>query len=286
MTQQDLQIQGKFLEDSVKIGQIFHYTVFVKHPKNQEIFFPPIHQALGAFEPVKRDYFVTQTKGESSLDSVIYTFRLFNIQKSHILKFPVYVMENQDCTLIQAKPDTIFLKRLVKNPEKVDLEKVYSQIEIPLLAPKTELKNILSWGIGLILLSGLTYWFFGNRIKQAYHLYLLWRKNLEFRRTFQRYFRNITNTTVGLRNLEKAFTLWKVYLESLSKIPYSTFTTKEMLDNLNVKHLDKYLNEMDSAIYGGNFSSKTTESLNHLMTIATNIYQSKRRKIKLESKKK
>jgi hypothetical protein len=59
-----------------------------------------------------------------------------------------------------------------------------------------------------------------------------------------------------------------------------------MLDNLNVKHLDKSLNEMDSAIYGGNFSTKTIESLNFLMGIANNIYETERRKIKLESKKK
>jgi hypothetical protein len=58
-----------------------------------------------------------------------------------------------------------------------------------------------------------------------------------------------------------------------------------MLDNLNVKHLDKFLNEIDSAIYGGNFSEKTIESVNFLLTIANNFYQSERRKIKLEGKK-
>lgn len=286
MQEKELQIEGKFLEDSVKIGQIFHYTVFVKHPKNQEIFFPSVHQNIGTFEPVKREYFVTKTKGQNSIDSAIYTFRLFNIQKSHILNFPIYVMNDQDCTLISPKPDTIFIKHLVKHPENVNLDAIYSQIAIPHLAPKTELKNILSWGLGVLLFAGLVYWFFGNRIKQTYKLYLLWRKNLDFRRSFQRYFRNISNSTLGLRNLEKAFTLWKIYLESLTQIPFSTFTTKEMLDNLNVKRLDKYLNEMDSAIYGGNFSTKTMDSVTELMNIANNIYQSERRKIKLESKKK
>ena len=286
MNQKEIQIHGKFLEDSVKIGQIFHYSVFVKHPKNQEIFFPSIDQNLGPFEPVKREYFVTKTSGENSIDSAIYTFRLFNIQKSHILNFPIYVLNGQDCTLVMPKTDTIFLKRLVKNPENIQLDSVYSQLKIPFLPQKTELKNIFSWSVGFILLTGIIYWFFGNRIKQTYKLYLLWRKNLEFRRSYQRYFKNITNSAVGLRNLEKAFTLWKIYLESLTKIPFSTFTTKEMLDNLNVKHLDKYLNELDSAIYGGNFSSKTMESMNDLINIATSIYQSERRKIKLERKKK
>jgi Golgi nucleoside diphosphatase len=74
-------------------------------------------------------------------------------------------------------------------------------------------------------------------------------------------------------------------MESLTSIPFSTFTTKEMLDNLNVKYLDKSLNDLDSAIYGGNFSEKTIESVNFLLSIANNFYQSERRKIKLANKK-
>jgi hypothetical protein len=285
MIQKPLQVQGKFIEDSVKIGQTFRYTVWTKHPQNQEILFPSMEQRFGEFEPVKRDYFVSKTKGNTSLDSAVYTFRLFDLRDTHILHFPIYLMDGQDCTLISPQPDTIFLKRLVKNPEKINLDSLYSQIEIPLLSPRTELKNILSWSIGSFVLLSIVYWLFGNKIKQTFKLYLLWRKNLDFRRAFQRYNKNITNSSVGLRNLEKAFTLWKNYLEKLTHIPFSTFTTKEMLDNLNVKHLDKSLNEMDSAIYGGNFTAKTIESLNFLMGIANNIYETKRRKIKLENKK-
>lgn len=280
-----MQIEGRFIEDSVKIGQSFRYTISVRHSKNQEVFFPDLTRPLGAFEVVKRDYFSTQTQGNNSLDSAVYTFRLFNLQPLQVLRFPIYLMNEQDCTLVTSKADTIFLKRLVKHPEKVDLNKVYQEIEIPLLSPRVELKNILSWGLGIILLLGLIYWFFGNKIKQSFKLYLLWRKNLEFRRSFQRYFKNIANSNVGLRNLEKSFALWKNYMESLTSIPFSTFTTKEMLDNLNVKYLDKSLNDLDSAIYGGNFSEKTIESVNFLLSIANNFYQSERRKIKLENKK-
>ena len=280
-----IQIEGRFIEDSVKIGQAFRYTISIRHSKNQEVFFPDLSHPLGAFQPVKREYFSTQTNGNSSLDSAVYTFRLFSLENTQVLRFPIYLLNEQDCTLVNSKADTIFLKRLVKNPEKVDLNKMYSEIEIPLLSPKVELKNILTWGIGLAILFGIIYWFFGNKIKQSFLLYLLWRKNLEFRRSFQRFFRNIANSNEGLRNLEKSFALWKNYLESLTSIPFSTYTTKEMLDNLNVKHLDKFLNELDSAIYGGNFSEKTIESVNFLLTIANNFYQSERRKIKLEEKK-
>jgi hypothetical protein len=85
---------------------------------------------------------------------------------------------------------------------------------------------------------------------------------------------------VGLSNLEKAFSAWKKYVEELTKLPFTTFTSKEMLDNLADEAMEKVLNEMDSAIYGGNFSAKTTESVDYLESLATNLYESEQDKIK------
>jgi len=39
------------------------------------------------------------------------------------------------------------------------------------------------------------------------------------------------------------------------------------------------LNEMDSAIYGGNFSTNTTESVQYLDALATNLYEVEQEKI-------
>jgi hypothetical protein len=84
---------------------------------------------------------------------------------------------------------------------------------------------------------------------------------------------------VGLLNLEKAFSAWKKYIEELTKLPFTTFTSKEMLDNLADEAMEKVLNEMDSAIYGGNFSTNTTESVQYLDALAANLYEVEQEKI-------
>mgnify|MGYP000235494636 CR=1 FL=1 len=57
-------------------------------------------------------------------------------------------------------------------------------------------------------------------------------------------------------------------------------------DSLSRKLMNKALKAIDSAIYGGNFSEKTMESVNIMVEIANAAYQTERRKIKLERKKK
>ena len=54
MQETPFRIKGKFLEDSVVIGQPVHYSLYVSHPKAQEVFFPNANQNFGAFETVKK----------------------------------------------------------------------------------------------------------------------------------------------------------------------------------------------------------------------------------------
>lgn len=285
MQQKPIQIKGQFLEDSVKIGQQIHYSLSVRHSKNQEVFFPGVNQNYGAFQAVERTYFPTRTDASGSIDSAVYTFKLFQIENQHSLAIPIYLMQEADCTKIYPVKDQIYLKRLVPHPEKINLDSLYQHVPIAPLQPKTDLKNVVIWGLGLLVLTGLIYWFLGKSLKRWFKLYVLWRKNAEFRRVYQRLIRNIENNQLGLQNLERAFSLWKKYLESLTFKPFTTFTTKEMVDTLENKQLAKALHELDSAIYGGNFSGKTTDSVNMLMEIANSIYQEERKFISQENKK-
>ncbi|MCZ2473378.1 hypothetical protein [Aquirufa ecclesiirivi] len=285
MQQKPIQIKGQFLEDSVKIGQQIHYSLSVRHGKNQEIFFPSVNQTFGAFQAVERTYFPTRTDESGSIDSAVYTFQLFRIENQQSLAIPVYLMQEADCTKIYPIKDHVYLKRLVPHPEKINLDSLYQHVTIAPLQPKTDLKNVVIWGLGLLIFTGLIYWFLGNSLKKWFKLYVLWRKNAEFRRFYQRYIRNIENNQMGLQNLERAFSLWKKYLESLTLKPFTTFTTKEMVDTLENKQLAKALHELDSTIYGGNFSGKTTDSVNMLLEIANSIYQEERTFISQENKK-
>ncbi len=286
MQERPLHIKGKFLEDSAKIGQPIHYSLQVIHPKGQELFFPGIQSAFGVFEPVKKEYFKTKSTADGNLDSAVYTFRFFDIADYQSLSLPIYLLQGSDCTQVFPKPDTIFLQRLVPHPEKINMEQVFQQVAIPTLSPKTDLKNVFIYGISIFILSGLIYWVFGKQFIRWYQLYRLWRKNLDFRRSYQRLSRSISSEPKGLQNLEKAISVWKSYLENLIHVPFSTYTTKEMVDNLRDKRLVKALQAIDSAIYGGNFSEKTMDSVKFLTEIAHGVYQKEREKISSETRKK
>jgi len=214
------------------------------------------------------------------LDSAVYTLRLFNLAPVQKLQIPIYLVQEPDCTIIYPVIDSIHLKRLLPHPEQIDLDSLYQSIPIEPISPKTDLKNVFATGISLFILAGLIYWIFGKTITKLFQRYLLWKRHREFRRSFQRYTRQVAGTPVGLSNLEKAFSTWKKYVEELTQLPFTTFTSKEMLDNLADDAMEKVLNEMDSAIYGGNFSAKTTESVQYLDALATNLYEIEQEKIK------
>jgi hypothetical protein len=279
MQQTPFIIKGKFQEDSAVIGQPIHYSLYVKHPKDQEVFFPKANQNFGSFETVKREFFATKTTASGSLDSAVYTLRLFNLAPVQKLQIPIYIQQEPDCTLIYPVVDSIYLKRLLPHPEQIDLDSLYQSIPIQPVSPKTDLKNVVAVGISLLILVGLIYWIFGKAITKLFKRYLLWRRHREFRRTFQRYARQVAGTPVGLSNLEKAFSTWKKYVEALTQLPFTTFTSKEMLDNLADETMEKVLNEMDSAIYGGNFSTNTVESVQYLDALAGNLYALEQEKI-------
>jgi hypothetical protein len=279
MQQTPFIIKGKFQEDSAVIGQPIHYSLYVKHPKDQEVFFPKANQNFGSFETVKREFFATKTSASGSLDSAVYTLRLFNLAPVQKLQIPIYIQQEPDCTLIYPVVDSIYLKRLLPHPEQIDLDSLYQSIPIQPVSPKTDLKNVVAAGISLLILAGLIYWIFGKAITKLFKRYLLWRRHREFRRTFQRYARQVAGTPVGLSNLEKAFSTWKKYVEALTQLPFTTFTSKEMLDNLADETMEKVLNEMDSAIYGGNFSTNTVESVQYLDALAGNLYALEQEKI-------
>lgn len=286
MQEKPIQISGSFIEDSAKIGQPVHYVLKVLHSKNQELFFPGNNKKFGHFEPIKKEYFSTQTSEKGSLDSAIYTFKFFDIADFQTLSLPIYLINKSDCTQIYPKVDTLFLKRLLPHPELINVDTMIRNVEIPLIKPKTNIKNVFIGGVEILLFSGIIYWVFGANISRTYRYYKLWRKNIEFRRVFQRQSRSISQDPKGIQRLENATLVWKIYIEKLTKTPFSTFTTTEMVDNLKDKRLAKALKAIDSAIYGGNFSEKTMESVNIMVEIANAAYQTERRKIKLERKKK
>ncbi|MEY4384020.1 MAG: hypothetical protein RI995_1562 [Bacteroidota bacterium] len=286
MNPKQIKVFGRFQEDSVKIGQKFHYSLWVKHSGKNELFFPATNTSIPPFEITQKDYFKTKklTNGEY-VDSAVYHLQLFQPESPRILSLPIYAANDIDCTAIYPAKDIIYVKNLVKSPEKIDLNDLYQQIPFEPIQPKKDIKTFLFDILILLIIVGIINWLFGKRLRMAFELFISWRKNRDFKRAYQRLQRNINNSESGLRNLEKAIVLWKNYLENISGLPFSTSTSKEIIDLLPEKRLEKALNEMDSAIYGGNFSKNTLQSVENLLVIAASMYKRQHKKIRINFRK-
>lgn len=287
MIPQEIKVWGKFQEDSVKIGQKIHYSLWVKHEGKNELFFPNTSNQWGSFEITQKDYFKTKTlKSGEYVDSAVYQMRVFSTDNPKVLQLPIYVASDIDCTAVYPKSDTLYIKKLVPNAETINLDSLYQSIPIEPLTPKKDIKTFLFDLLLLIIFIAVINWVLGKRIRMGFELYLLWRKNRDFNRSFNRLFRNINASETGLKNLEKILILWKTYLENITGLGFSTSTSKEIIDLLPDKRLEKTLNDVDFAIYGGNYSENTMKSLENLLEIADSMYKKGQQKIHLTYRKK
>jgi len=284
--QDNFQVKGKFQEDSVKIGEKIHYSLWVKHSGKQELFFPGTQQNFGDFEVSQKDFFKTRAIGKGHyVDSAVYQLRLFQSHNPKILQIPVYISSEIDCTAVFPKRDTIYVKTLVKSPENIQLDSLFQSIPFQPISPKKDIKTVLFDLIVLLLIVGIINAILGKRIKLWIQLYFHWRKFRDFQRSFLRLIKNVNNTPLGIHNLEKALVLWKNYLEQITGLGFATSTSKEIIDLMPENRLEKALNELDFTIYGGNFSENTSKHLEILLKIAQSKYNRGRQIMYLKFKK-
>ncbi|MFT4033144.1 MAG: hypothetical protein QM669_12045 [Siphonobacter sp.] len=263
--------QGKFLVDSFKIGKPFQYTLSYVHDPKLDIFFPDSTYDFTPFKLLQRRFFTTHTNEKGSLDSAVYTFVLFDKVATHHFKLPIYTLVGKDCTLTYTNEDSIYVQSLLKNKSVPTILKQDTQL-IP-LEPQINFTLYLFVILGSIVLGALINWLFGQAISRRWRQFQLWRRYLEFRSTYQRYIRGAGEPRQAVTNVERAVSLWKRYLERLEGRPFTTFTTKETLEQFPQElELGSALRETDAVVYGGVASPQTQESLRILRDLAIRTY--------------
>ena len=261
------------MADSVEIGKPISYTLSYRHLPAEEVFFPDTTYNFYPFELLKRSYLPTETDKRGSLDSVIYTFVTFDINKVQKLNLPIYVLSKKDCTAVFSSPDSVFLKEMIRgNLQNLSLK---SETKIVPLEQETNYPKLVGYLFGLFMVGFIIYGFFGKFIRKQYRLFLFQRRQKDFLNTYKR----LTKGTLNADNLGKALVLWKKHLQWLSKKPYSSYTTKEIIDQLPNERLEEALRDVDSAIYGGILSTQMPFAMNVLQEKAIEIYKNRRQEL-------
>ena len=268
--------KGKFLSDSVRIGLPVQYALSYRHKATADVFFPDSSYNFSPFEMVKREYFNTVTDQHGSLDSVIYTLISFEVTPTQELSLPVYVRAKRDCTRVFAPMDYVILSSIIKSNINIDTLSLKKDTRLIPIAQQVNFPLIFLIIIGLLLIIGMVFWFFGKPIRRQIRLFNFKRRYDDFRKLFQRLSRGTEDAKRRLENIEKAVVLWKKYIERIENKPFTTFTTKEILDNLKDNRLSDALREIDATVYGGVYSNQTIASLQVLQELAEGLYHERR----------
>lgn len=268
--------KGKFLSDSVKVGLPVKYALSYRHKATADVFFPDSAYNFAPFEMVKREYFNTVTDQNGSLDSVVYTLISFEVTPVQELSLPVYVRAKRDCTRVFAPMDYVILNSIINPNVNIDSLSLKKDTRLIPIAQQVNFPLIFLIIIGLLLITGMVFWFFGKPIRRQIRLFNFKRRYDDFRKLFQRLSRGTDDAKKRLENIEKAVVLWKKYIERIENKPFTTFTTKEILDNLKDNRLSDALREIDATVYGGVYSSKTIASLQVLQELAEGLYRERR----------
>ncbi len=273
---QELKPQGGFLSDSLKIGLPVQYTLSLRHPAELQVVFPDSGYRFAPFEWVGKRYFPTRTDSRGSLDSVVYTLSTFNINPVQRLRLPVFIVSQKDCTAIYAETDSVFVRQMITQPPKFLPPRVNLQY-----VPVRPTFDYVFWAAvtltsGLLLL--LIYAAFGKGIKRQFRRYRLWRAHRNFVGAYEKLRRRVRQQKEPVA-VENTVTLWKRYMEGLHGKPYSSYTTKEIVEIIPDPQLADSLQTADRAIYGNLIPEEIYGALRTLQSIAGIFYRRKQAEV-------
>jgi hypothetical protein len=278
---QEVNVQGRFLADSIKIGEQIPYSLTARYPSSLNLVFPDSTFSFTPFEIQKKKYFPTISKNNVSYDSTVYFLTTFEIDSIQTLRLPIFSIHPKDCTAFYAFPDTIFLKQLIKAvPDSIAAH------ELPLKTNTTyqNVKWLLNYWvfiivIGVLLISAVSVWIiFGKRIKKYFMLRRLQRKHNSFLQKFSKSTEQL-RSGFTVKHAENALVVWKGYMEDLMAQPFTTATSKEILQREKDEPLGKALQSVDRMIYKAN-DSYSEEAIASLHQYAQQRFMNKVDEIK------
>jgi hypothetical protein len=263
---QSVSIQGRFLSDSIKIGEQVPYSLTARYPSSLNLVFPDSTFSFAPFEIQKKKYFPTLSKNNISFDSTVYFLTTFEIDSIQTLSLPVFSIHAKDCTAFYSTTDTIFLKQLIKAvPDSIAAQ------ELPLKTNTTyqNVRWLLNYWViiivtGVLLLSSIIVWvIFGKRIKKYFVLRRLQRKHNSFLQQFSKSAERL-RSGFTVNHAENVLVVWKGYMEELLAQPFTTATSREILLREKDEALGNALQSVDRMIYKSNdsYSEEAITSLN------------------------
>jgi hypothetical protein len=268
---------GKFLKDSVCIGQPVKYSLSFYHNRKAELFFPDSAWSFAPFEYMSKEYFPTHTSDSMSLDSAVYTLRTFEVKNNLELALPVFIIEQGDTIHQFSSHDKIAIKQYIDSvPDTLVFKNDAAYKNVPV---KFNYPYYLSFSLLIIVTFVASYFIFGKAIFRNYRLYKMYSNHVLFLRTFDKLQKEMEDSP-NLTAMEKVLGEWKNYLTKLEHKPINTFTTTEIISLFNKEELKENLQEVDRSIYSGSITGDPSKALSVLKKFSNKRYKKRRKELK------
>lgn len=221
---QEIKVEGRFLKDSTKIGEIIPYSLSVSYPSQINLVFPDSTFDFSPFEWVSKEEFPTRTKDGMSRDSAIYYISTFELEQVQRLAMPVYSVVKRDSLAIYAAKDSIYLLELIQvmpeDPKVVSLTD-WLDLEFWLNYPLYLL--LASLALIALILAVLVYG------KTAYRAWKSARAKRRYQKLYRRFYELMRKSEhIEKDEMQKHLVYWQSYMEKMSGKPYRKLVAKEI----------------------------------------------------------
>lgn len=278
---QELDPQGRFLSDSIKIGIPVAYSLSVKYPKDMDVVFPDSLYSYSPFELYRKEYFPTKSDSLYSYDSAVYYVTSFEVDTVQDMALPVFLLQGKDSTAFFPARDSVILQQLVTEiPDSVAIEAMplienttYKRVRLQFNYPYFIIGAII-----LVIIVVLVIVLFGKKIKKFFYLRRLHKAHEQF---IQKYDAIALADDVPVKvQAENLLKIWKSYLERLEGTPYTRLTTKEIIMNYKPEGIEDSLKTMDRTIYSQQVNGKLMREYTALKKYSQLRYEEKIEEVK------
>jgi hypothetical protein len=272
-------VRGNFLADSMQIGEPIYYSLSFEHPADWEVIFPDSTHAFKPFEWVSQQNFPTQTQAGISRDSAVYVLRSFEMDTVQNISVPVWVLRGRGDTLVFTPPADAITVRFQLTPELLQdssMQKLQTNTDLVPIEVPFNYPMVLLIAVAVLFLVALLILLFGGRVRKAYRLRRLRSQHERFVQAYLKAFAENLNS----KSAEQALAIWKNYLENLEEIPYTTYTSSEIVAVTQNDQLKRHLKALDRAIYGSEVTQALRESLDSLLDFAVGVYENRVKEVR------
>lgn len=244
---QEIKVRTGFVEDSLGIGEPVQFWLSATYPAEIEVILPDSAYDFSPFEIIERKFTPTSAEGNMARDSAVYTLQSFEIDLVQYLSVDAIVLEGADSVVLKSNIDSIYFRELapaVTDSTLLKTNLAYRDVD--------GVFNYPLWSfiaLGIFILMVLILIIFGKQIGRNFKIKKLKKEYEQFSYKIRLHINKLKEEPVP-QVAEDALSDWKKYLERLEKIPYSKYTTKEILAFGKNQELKDTLKIIDRTVYG------------------------------------